>query len=290
VSKLALSAADFSFVAMLVNDRSAVVLEPGKEYLVQSRLSPLVPKHGCENLAELIERLRKHPNEVLVREVVEAMVTTETTFFRDIHPFDVIRRTLIPQLVERRQSSRSLNIWCAACSSGQEPYSLAILLKESFPQLAGWRLNLWATDISEQMLERSRAGRYSQLEVNRGLSAAYLLKYFRQEGTDWILQDAVRNMVTFSRLNLTGPWPAMPKWDIILLRNVMIYFNDATKRSILERVDRSLATDGFLLLGGAETTINLVNSFERVESLKSGFYRHRIPAGGLSRPVPEATT
>lgn len=267
-----LSAEDFAFVCHLLRQRCALVLEPGKEYLVKSRLVPLAQRYGLSGLNQLIDKLRSG-DAGLITEAVEAMVTTETSFFRDIHPFETLRTTILPQLIAARRPQRQLNIWFAASSSGQEPYSVAILLKEWFPELSSWRLNLSGTDISNEMLQRCRAGRYSQVEVNRGLPTHLLLKWFQQEGAYWQLHEQIRNMVNFSPLNLAQPWPAMPKWDLVFLRNVMIYFDNDIKKAILSRVGRVLEKDGYLLLGGAETTLSLGDSFYRVESLKTGFYQ-----------------
>jgi chemotaxis protein methyltransferase CheR len=206
------------------------------------------------------------------------MVTTETSFFRDIHPFETLKKTVLPELIACRSRTEQLNIWCAASSSGQEPYSLAILLHEYFPELARWRITISATDISQPMLQRSQAGSYSQVEVNRGLPTPLLLRWFRQDGAQWRLDERIRRAVTFSQLNLIQPsWPAMPEWDLVLLRNVMIYFETDVKRAILGRVARVLSPGGFLLLGGAETTLNLNEQFYRDEALKSGFYRLKSP-------------
>lgn len=267
------SAADFAFVATLMRQRSALVLEPGKEYLVKSRLVPIVQRHGLSSIAQLIGMLRDKNENGLASEVVEAMVTTETSFFRDVHPFETLKTAILPRLIDLRRTKRQLNIWIAASSSGQEPYSIALILKEFFPELSGWQINLVATDISHEMLHRSRAGRYSQVEVNRGLPIAMLLKWFRQEGAHWQLDERIRGMVTFSPLNLAQPWPTMPTWDLVFLRNVMIYFDNEVKKSILGRVARVLGRDGYLLLGGAETTLSLDDSFCRVETLKTGYYQ-----------------
>jgi chemotaxis protein methyltransferase CheR len=273
VSESVVSPASFAFLARLLRDRSALVLEPGKEYLVKSRLAPLVQKHGLESIEQLINRLRAAGQNGLLTEVVEAMVTTETSFFRDVHPFETLKRTVLPQLIEQRRSQRQLKIWCAASASGQEPYSVAILLREYFPELADWRIQFWATDISHQMLQRCRTARYSQVEVNRGLPTPLLLKWFRQEGAVWQLDARIRDTVVFAPLNLAQPWPAMPMWDLIFLRNVLIYFDNETKKQILGRAARLLCRDGFLLLGGAETTLNLDDSYERIQTLRSGYYR-----------------
>ncbi len=267
------SAADFAFLSQLLRDQCALVLEPGKEYLVKARLTPLAQRYGVASISQFIERLRRGGDDRLLTDVVEAMVTTETSFFRDIHPFETLKKSVLPRLIELRRPQRQLNVWFAASSSGQEPYSLAMLLKEYFPELSSWRMHLLATDLSQEMLRRSQAGRYSQLEVNRGLPTALLLKWFRQEGASWQLDERIRSMVTFTQMNLAQPWPAMPKWDLVFLRNVMIYFDNSVKTNVLGRVARVLHPDGYLLLGGAETTLNLDDSYYRIEALKSGFYQ-----------------
>jgi len=269
------STADYVFVADLLREQCALVLDPGKDYLINSRLSPIAQRHGLASIEQLVKRLRDTSHSSLVTEVVEAMVTTETSFFRDVHPFETLKKTVLPKLIELRRPQRQLNIWCAASSSGQEPYSIALLLKEYFPDLAGWQINLTATDISHEMLQRSRGGRYSQLEVNRGLPTALLLKWFRQEGGIWEIDEQIRRMMTFKPMNLAQPWPAMPVWDLVFLRNVMIYFDNDVKKTILGRVSRVLGEDGYLVLGGAETTFGLDNSFQRVETLKSGYYQRK---------------
>lgn len=267
-----LTSADFAFIANLVHQRCALVLEPGKEYLVRSRLLPLAQKCGFSGINQLVAELRRS-DRALTTEVVEAMVTTETSFFRDIHPFETLKTTILPALINARSAERRLNIWFAASSSGQEPYSVALILREWFPELNSWQLNLWATDISHAMLARCRSGQYSQVEVNRGIPAPLLLKWFRREGEHWQIDDRLRSMVSFRSLNLAQDWPAMPAWDLVFLRNVMIYFDNETKKSILARIRQVMSNDGYLLLGGAETTLNLDDSYYRLEALKTGFYR-----------------
>ena len=275
MAEFIISPVDYDFIANLLRDQCALVLDPGKDYLINSRLSPIAQRHGLTSIDHLVRRLRDTSDSSLVSDVVEAMVTTETSFFRDVHPFETLKKIVLPKLIELRRPQRQLNIWCAASSSGQEPYSIAMLLKEYFPDLAGWQINLTATDISHEMLQRSRAGRYSQLEVNRGLPTNLLLKWFRQEGGVWEIDEQIRRMMTFKPMNLAQPWPAMPAWDLIFLRNVMIYFDNDVKKSILGRVARSLGDDGYLVLGGAETTFGLDNSFQRIETLKSGYYQRK---------------
>lgn len=264
---------DFQFICRLLQERCALALDDGKQYLVESRLTPLVKRRNLQSISELVAELRARPDNDAQRQIVEAMVTTESSFFRDHHPFEAIRRIVIPDLVNRRRTERRLNIWCAACSHGQEPYSVAMLLREHFPELATWSVTLIASDISRDVLERARLARYNQIEANRGLPAALLMRYFEQHGTDWQLQPTVRKMVDFREINLAQPWPTLPPMDLILIRNVMIYFDVPTKKLILGRIARLLQPDGYLLLGGAETTFNLDDSFERVEPIKSGLYQ-----------------
>jgi chemotaxis protein methyltransferase CheR len=264
---------DFDLIRKLLQERGAIALEADKQYLVEARLAPLVRRLKLPSIGELIAQLRCQPGNGLCRQIVEAMVTTETSFFRDHHPFETLRKAVLPDLIARRRDERRLYIWCAASSSGQEPYSLALLFREHFPELGGWKISLLASDLSREVLARAREGRFNQIEVNRGLPAALLVKYFEQHGTDWQLKPVIRGMVDFQEINLAQPWPVLPRMDLVLIRNVMIYFNVDTKKAILGRLARLLKPDGYLLLGGAETTFNLDDSYRRVESLKSGFYQ-----------------
>ena len=264
---------DFAYVCRFVRERSAIVLEPGKEYLVETRLAPVARKMEFDSVGALIAKLRGAPDNGLHARVIEAMVTTETSFFRDSHPFESLKTAALPDLIRRRAAERRLNVWSAACSTGQEPYSVAIIIREHFPELLGWQVNILATDLSAEVLAKARAGTYSQLEVNRGLPAAALVKHFTQSGTSWQVSETVRRAVEFRELNLVRPWPALPKMDVVFLRNVMIYFDVETKKAILSRVARQLNPDGYLILGGAETTLNLDSSFRRVDALKGGFYQ-----------------
>ncbi len=264
---------DYAFVVKLLQERTAIVLDPGKEYLVESRLAPVALQHGLATATEFIQKLRSPGGTACIVDLIEAMVTTETSFFRDVHPFETLRKTVLPELLRTRLPDRELNVWCGASASGQEPYTIAILIREYFPELLGWTVNILASDISTEMLKRSQDARYTQLEVGRGLSAALLAKYFRQDGFHWVLRDEIRNMVRFQQINLAQTWPPMPMWDIILIRNAMIYFDIETKKAILRRASKVLRSDGLLILGGAETTLNLDSAYQRVEHLKSGFYR-----------------
>lgn len=272
---MSISAADFDFVSALVRQSSAIVLAPGKEYLVESRLLPLVKTAGVADVAQFVAALRRQPSGPLRSQVVEAMTTNETSFFRDAHPFTALATTILPELIKARAATRTINIWCGAASSGQEPYSIAMLIDEALAGHPGWTVRLLATDISAQMLERTRTGVYSQLEVNRGLPAPKLVKYFRREGSGWQVDQRLRSMVQTRLMNLDAPWPSMPAVDLIFLRNVLIYFDVPTKQRILGRVRATLKPDGYLFLGGAETTLNIDNGFERTQIGPAPAYRLR---------------
>jgi chemotaxis protein methyltransferase CheR len=264
---------DFDYIRKLLQERSAIVLEADKRYLVESRLTPLCRRLKIASIAELVSQLRSWSGNGLTVQVVEAMVTTETSFFRDHAPFEAMRKHVLPDLIRRRSAEQSLNIWCAASSTGQEPYSVVLLLRETFPELARWRIRIIASDISREMLARAREGCYNQIEVNRGLPAALLVKYFEQRGINWQLNADIRALVEFKEINLAKPWPMLPPMDLVLIRNVMIYFDIETKKTILASIARGLKRDGYLLLGGAETTFNLSDAWKRVEQLKTGFYQ-----------------
>jgi len=258
------TAGEFNYIRDLVREHSALLLEPGKEYLVESRLEPLARHEGFPSFQGLVENLRAVPFCDLHRRVAEAMMNNETTFFRDVRMFAMLRHTMVPELLARRSAQRSLNIWSAACSSGQEPYSVAMVLRDHLPALNGWNLGLLATDISREMIARARAGSYSQFEVNRGLPANLLVKYFLQNRAAWEIDPGIRRMVDFQELNLIQAWPTLPRMDVVLMRNVLIYLDLETKKTILSRMARVLAPDGYLVLGGAETTTGLNDSFESV--------------------------
>jgi chemotaxis protein methyltransferase CheR len=268
-----LSPGDFQFVSQLVRQRSAIVLEPEKSYLLEARLSPLARTEGHASLEAMIAFLRAQPNNGLHRRVVEAMTTNETSFYRDLHPFDALRTHVLPDVLKRRAAQRELTIWCAASSSGQEPYTIAMTLREHFPELASWTVRILGTDISSEMVRRSKEGKYGQLEVNRGLPAALLLKHFEKRGMEWQVKPELQRWCEFRELNLIEPWGPLPRMDIVFLRNVLIYFDVQTKRTILDNVQKVLHPWGYLFLGGAETVINLGDGFERVPVERSGCYR-----------------
>jgi len=259
------------FLRQLVYRRSAIVLEADKDYLIDSRLSPLVRELGLGSMDELVCKLRANLAAPLVTQVIEAMTTNETFFFRDFHPFEALKLRLVPELLKARAAQRSLRIWCAAASTGQEPYSIAMTLRDAFPELASWDVQIFATDLNSVVLARAREGRYRQLEVNRGLPAPMLLKHFERSGPDWQVKPAIREMVKFQELNLLDPWPMVGAQDLVFMRNILIYFDVETKRRILGRVRQTLRPDGFLIMGGAETTSNLDGGYEPVR-IGAGVY------------------
>jgi chemotaxis protein methyltransferase CheR len=272
---MTITATDFDYITAMVRDRSAIVLDHGKEYLIEARLLPLARKHGTATVAELVHELRRAPSGPLRDLVVEAMTTNETSFFRDSHPFTALSDHVLPDLMRARSGERSLNIWCAACSSGQEPYSIAMLVHDILGADPTWRVRMLATDLSPAMLARTRAGVYSQFEVNRGLPANLLVRHFRRQGLEWQIAEPLRRMVETRLVNLDETFPNMPSMDIIFLRNVLIYFDIATKRQILGRIRRVMRPDGYLVLGGAETTLNLDDAFERAQIGRAPVYRLR---------------
>lgn len=278
---MSISAQDFDYVRSLVCDQAGIVLENGKEYLVESRLVPLAKRHGYDSLDTLVVALRR-ADATLRRTVVEAMTTNETTFFRDIEPFEALRKHVVPQVMAARCESRELRIWYGASSTGQEPYSVVMMLLQHFPQLANWNVTHHATDINLDVLERARQGKYNQIEMNRGLPVTYLVKYFDKCGLEWQLKPTVRDKVRFEQMNLVKPWPTLPVFDIVMLRNVMIYFDIEAKKQILGKIRRHLKPDGYLFLGGAETTMGLDDSFQRMQFDRAGCYRTSEAVAGLS--------
>jgi chemotaxis protein methyltransferase CheR len=268
-----LAAVEFDYLRELVKTHSAIVIDAGKEYLAEARLAPLVNEQGCSSLQELLSRLRTQSFSSLHRKVLDAMTNNETWFFRDANPFQALTSLVIPELMKRRESERKISIWSAACSSGQEPYSVAMTIRENFG-IPGWSFSILGTDFCTTVLERARTGLYRQMEVNRGLPAKLLTRYFVQQGLHWQLKPEILAMVTFRYLNLAQPHNDMPSSaDIVFLRNVMIYFDVATRRQILARIRRLLRPEGYLFLGCAETTLNLDDTFQRVQSGNSVYYR-----------------
>jgi chemotaxis protein methyltransferase CheR len=264
----------FDYIRAMVRQESSIALDDGKMYLVISRLSPLAREHDFPSVGAFISHLQSVAHGELHTLAVEAIVTTETSFFRDLHPFVELRDKIFPELIKtKRDTSKSLCIWSAACSSGQEPYSIAMILRDRFAELAGWNLQLLGSDISRRMIERAREGVYTQIEVNRGLPAPYLVRFFNQNESQWQLKEELRGMLRFFRQNLADEWASVPPVDILLLRNVLIYFDVEMRRKILRRVRRLLRPGGYLVLGSAETTLNLDPSFVRVRLGRTVFYQ-----------------
>jgi chemotaxis protein methyltransferase CheR len=276
---MTLSAADFAFVSAMVRRESAIVLAPGKEYLVEARLIPVARQVGAASVADFLANLRRRPNPADQRRVIDALTTNETSWFRDREPFSALNDVVLPELVRNRAGNRKLRLWSAASSSGQEAYSLAITLEEGLP--TGWSYEILGSDISTEMIKRAEAAEYSQVEVNRGLPAAQLVQYFERAGAHWRVIPVLQRNITFKLMNLIAPLPAMPPFDVIFLRNVLIYFDVATKRSVLRNVARLLRPDGWLFLGAAETTIGIDDNYERVAAGRTSAYRVRtaVPAG-----------
>lgn len=256
---------DYEYLQKLLKDRSGLLLSADKQYLIESRLLPLARKSGLSGISELVQKL-KGGSEALTVEVVEAMTTNETFFFRDKVPFENVKETVLPQLLKARANRRSLRIWCAAASTGQEPYSLAMLLKEALPP--GWRAEIVATDLSLEVLEKAKSGMYTQFEVQRGLPIQLLVQHFKQVGDVWQLNPDIRAMVRFQQTNLLHDFSQFGVFDIIFCRNVLIYFDQATKIDIFNRLQRVTEPDGYLFLGAAETVIGLTDAYRAAPELR----------------------
>ena len=273
---------DYDFLRKLLKERSGLDLAADKQYLVESRLIPLARKAGMPGIAELVQKM-KSGAETLTSEVVEAMTTNETFFFRDKIPFDHLRETVLPTLLKARATRRSLRIWSAACSTGQEPYSIAMCLKDMAQELAGWRVEIVATDLSQEVLEKAKSGIYSQFEVQRGLPVQLLVKYFTQIGEHWQVSPEIRGMVQHRQLNLLQDFSHLGKFDVIFCRNVLIYFDQDTKINIFNRLAKATEPDGFLVLGAAETVVGLTDVFKPFPE-RRGLYR---PSGARSGKMPD---
>lgn len=262
---------NFDFIAGILKDRSGLIVTPDKLYLLDARLSPIARKHNCATLDALVTAMRAPLANALIDEVVDAMTTNETSFFRDRNPFEAMRTTLIPALVAKRAAQRSLRIWSAACSTGQEPYSLAMMLRDSFPALKDWRIEIVATDLSPTVLQRARDGMFSAFEVQRGLPIQMLVKHFDQVEQNWRIKPELRRMIDFRPCNLLGDIAALGRFDLILCRNVLIYFDQPTKSAVLHRMAKMLPPDGALILGGAESVFGICDALSDVGGMR-GIY------------------
>ena len=277
---------DFEMIARLLKERSGLTLKQDKAYLLESRLNPVARRHNLEGVVELAAALRLAEDERLARDVTEAMTTNESFFFRDSKPFDQFRDLVLPQLLEARSLQRSIRIWSAACSNGQEPYSLAMLLKERGAALAGWDIEIIATDLSQEVLAKAEEGLYSQFEVQRGLPINLLVKYFKQEEDGWRIDPEIRKMVTYKPFNLLDSFRALGRFDVIFCRNVLIYFDQETKARVLNGMADIMSEDGFLYLGGAETVLGITERFQLMPSHR-GIYGL---APGEGKPAVKAAS
>ena len=271
---------DYEFLRRLLKERSGLDLASDKQYLVESRLIPLARRVGLPGISEIVQKLKTGSAEALAGDVVEAMTTNETFFFRDKIPFEHLRDTMLPELLQARAARRTLRIWCAASSTGQEPYSIAMCLKEFGAALSGWRVEILATDLSQGVLEKSKAGLFSQFEVQRGLPIQLLVKYFTQTGEMWQINADLRAMVTHRQFNLLQDFGQLGTFDVIFCRNVLIYFDQETKISIFERLARASEPDGFMVLGAAESAVGISDPSGRIRT-GAGFIA-RTPAEGRS--------
>lgn len=279
---------DYDFLRKSLKARSGLMLSADKQYLVESRLLPVARKAGLAGLSELVTLLKSGHADALMTAVVEAMTTNESFFFRDKIPFEHFRSIVMPALVAARRNVRTIRIWCAAASTGQEPYSLAMCLKQMDRELAGWRIEILATDLSNEVLEKARQGIYSQFEVQRGLPIQLLVKHFTQIGEMWQFAPELRAMVKYRQFNLLSDFSALGRFDLVFCRNVLIYFNQETKIDVLNRIARITASDGFLVLGAAESVVGLTNSFKIVGD-KHGLYAPNAPKPSVpmaTKPTP----
>jgi chemotaxis protein methyltransferase CheR len=274
---------DFGYLRKLLKERSGLVLAAEKQYLAESRLLPLCRRNGMATLAELVAKLKDAPGAALASQVVDAMTTNETFFFRDKIPFEHFRDAIVPALMAARARDRRIRIWCTAASTGQEPYSLAMMLREMGARLDGYKFHIVATDICGDVIEKAKAGVYSQFEVQRGLPIQLLVKYFAQVGERWQIAPELRAMVQFRTLNLLNDFSPLGAFDLVFCRNVLIYFDQPTKIGVLERVARLMPEDGYLVLGAAETVVGLTDLF-KPHADKRGLYLPNAP----TRAAPPA--
>jgi chemotaxis protein methyltransferase CheR len=264
---------DYAYLSKLLNERSGLQLAGDKQYLIESRLLPVARQNNCGSIGDLVSKLKQFAEEPLRQRVTEAMTINESFFFRDKTPFDRFQDTVLPYMQKLRAPTKRLRIWCAAASTGQEPYSLAMMLQQAKEDFAGWKIEIIATDISKDVLEKAKSGLYTQFEVQRGLPIQLLLKNFKQDGDQWRISQELRDMVQYRQHNLLDDFSSLGMFDVIFCRNVLIYFDSKTKQDVLSRVARSLVKDGHLLLGAAETVVSFTNLFMPMPE-KRGLYIH----------------
>ncbi len=273
---------DYAYLSKLLNERSGLQLAGDKQYLIESRLLPVARENNCGSIGDLVTKLKAFAEEPLRRRVTEAMTINESFFFRDKTPFDRFQDTVLPYMQKIRGASKRLRIWCAASSTGQEPYSLAMMCKQEGAAFAGWKISIVASDISTEVLEKAKSGLYTQFEVQRGLPIQLLLKYFKQDGDQWRISQELRDMVQYRQHNLLDSFAPLGMFDVIFCRNVLIYFDSKTKQDVLSRISRTLVKDGHLLLGAAETVVGFTNLFAPMPE-KRGLYVH----AAAKKPQPQ---
>ncbi|MBL4692112.1 MAG: protein-glutamate O-methyltransferase CheR [Magnetovibrio sp.] len=274
----------FPFVRDMLMQRSGLVVTPEKVYLLETRLLPVAHRHGFNCVDSMISELKSCHNESLAVDVTEAMNTHESLFFRDDIPFKLFKDILLPELLERRRAKKTIRIWCAACSSGQEPYSLAMILNEEAHRLRGWKTEIVATDISNAVLTRAAQGTFTQFEVQRGLPVKKLIQHFTQEEESWQIKKNIRDMIQFRQFNLLDARYLFGKFDIIFCRNVLIYFDLATKSKVMTKISRCLEKDGVLFLGSSESTIGITQDFWPVKAGR-GVYKHTDGCPSLAEKI-----
>ena len=277
---------DFEFICQILRERSGLVLTNDKAYLLESRLLPVARKWKLATFDDLVRIIRSKMDEAVIRDVVEAMTTNESFFFRDTKPFDQFKALVLPALLKSRAASRTIRIWSAACSSGQEPYSLAMILSESAAQLNGWKIEIVGTDLSTEILNRAKEGMYSQFEVQRGLPITMLVKYFAQIGDRWQINAKIRGMVQYKEFNLLQDPMPLGRFDVVFCRNVLIYFDQPTKTRVLNSVSKLMPEDGFLFLGGAETVLGITDKFQMVPGQRGVYGVASASASGARQPMP----
>lgn len=270
---MSLAVADIAFLRDLVANHSGHVIAPRHAGMLEQRLAPVAGSIGLKDVSSLVSRVRMTNDEALSARIAEAVTVNETRFFRDQHLFDTLRDRVIPDLIRRNARRKEIRIWCAACSSGQEPYSVAMVLHEHFPQLKDWNVRIVASDLCEEMLKRVRSGIYSQLEINRGLPAKRLMQFFERKGAAWQVKSHLREAVEVHQINLTRRWPYLGQFDIVLARNVLLYFDQPTRQEILKRLRGAMRPDGHLFIGAAETLIGMCVPYQRIEIDATVCYR-----------------
>lgn len=274
----------FSFL----QKESGLILDDSKTYLIEARLEPIASEAGLASIDSLCQQLRLNPNSPLRQKVVDAMTTNETSFFRDMIPFEIVRKMVLPELLKTNQKSKNIRIWSAACATGQEPYSLAMLLSNLDAAVAGWNVEILATDLVERVLDKARKGIYSHYEIQRGLPAQYMTRYFDQVDSEWRVKPELKKWIQFRRLNLLSDYASLGLFDIIFCRNILIYFDAASKKKVLERMAACLTPDGVLFLGGGETPLGITDQLTRIEVDRGVYYKKNGAGPAVPDPSPLA--